>query len=69
MKTKLRLKCPNCSHWNRIEVEKVFLNPECSEPKVQVLIPHYLPLKEEKCNKCGNVIAQQKELKRIVKTE
>jgi hypothetical protein len=30
-------------------------------------LPSYVPLKEEKCSKCGHVIAQQKELIRIVK--
>ena len=67
MKTTLRMKCRSCSHWNRIDVEKVFLNPDSPEPKVKVFIPSYLPLKTEKCSKCGHVIAQEKELIRIVK--
>jgi predicted nucleic-acid-binding Zn-ribbon protein len=66
MKTKLRMKCKQCGHWNSIEVEKVMLNPDSPEPKVQIFIPHYLPLKEEKCSKCGAVIAEEKELIRIV---
>jgi hypothetical protein len=35
---------------------------------VQVFIPHYLPLKEEKCSKCSSVIAEGKEVIRIIKT-
>jgi Zn ribbon nucleic-acid-binding protein len=61
------MKCSKCGHWNRIEVEKVFFNPDSPEPKVQVFLPSYLPLKTETCSKCGHVIAQQKELIRIVK--
>ena len=68
MKTKLRMKCRNCGHWNRIGVEKVFLNPDSPEPKVQVFLPSYLPPKTEKCSKCNHVIAEEKELIRIVKS-
>lgn len=28
VKTNLRMKCKQCGHWNRIEVEKVMLNPD-----------------------------------------
>jgi phage FluMu protein Com len=66
MKTKLRMKCPSCSHWNRIEVEKVFSEQTTSEAKVKAFIPMYLPFKTEKCSKCGHVIAEEKELIRIV---
>jgi hypothetical protein len=66
MKTHLRMKCPNYSHWNRLEVEKVFQNPESPEPKVQILIPSYLPYKEEKCSKFGHLIAEEKELIRMM---
>ena len=65
--TKLRMKRKQWGHWNRIEVEKVMLNPDSPEPKVQVFLPSYLQLKEEKCSKCGCVIAEEKELIRIVK--
>jgi predicted nucleic-acid-binding Zn-ribbon protein len=67
MRTKLRMKCKNCGHWNRIEVEKVLFNPDSQEPKVKVFLPSYLPLKTEKCAKCGYTIAEEKELIRIVK--
>jgi hypothetical protein len=69
MKTKLRMKCKNCGHWNRIEDEKLFSEQATSEPKVKAFIPMYLPFKTEKCSKCGHVIAQEKELIRIVKSE
>jgi hypothetical protein len=51
-----------------MEVEKVLFNPDSSEPKMKVFIPSYLPLKEETCSKCGHVIAEPKELIRIVKS-
>jgi ribosomal protein S27E len=60
------MKCKNCGHWNRFEVEKVFSEQATSEPKVKAFIPIYLPLKEEKCSKCGSIIAEPKELIRIV---
>ena len=66
MKTKLRMKCPKCGKWNRIEVEKVLFNPDNPEPKAKVFLPSYLPLKTEICSKCGQIIAQEKELIRIV---
>ena len=67
MRAKLRIKCKQCGHWNRIDVEKVMLNPDSPEPKVQVFLPSYLPLKTEKCSKCGYTIAEEKELIRITK--
>jgi len=56
------MKCRACGHWNRIEVEKVFLEPESQEPKVKVFIPMYLPFRVETCKKCKSVIAEPKEL-------
>lgn len=63
MKTKLRIKCRQCDHWNRIEVEKVFVEQATSE--VKAFIPMYLTLKTEKCFMCNHVIAEEKELIRI----
>ena len=40
-------------------------NPGSPEPKVQVYIPSYLPLKTEVCDKC-KVIAEPKEIIRII---
>jgi hypothetical protein len=36
---KLRMKCKNCGHWNRIEVNKLFIEQPTSEPKVKAHIP------------------------------
>ena len=67
MKTRLRMKCKACGHWNRIEVNKLFIEQPSSEPKVKVLFPFYEPLKIETCKKCGKFIAEPKGLIRIVK--
>ena len=65
----LRMKCSSCGHWNRVPVNKIFL--EQTSPidpnKVKVLIPMYEPLEVTKCKKCGKVIGEPKELVRIVK--
>ena len=62
MKTVLRMKCSFCGHWNRIPVNKIFIEQPSSEPKVRVMIPMYKPLETERCEKCGKVIAETKEL-------
>jgi len=67
MKTRLRKKCPNCGYWNRFEVNKLFIEQETSESKVKAIIPYYEPLKTETSKKCGKVIAEPKELIKIVK--
>jgi len=64
---KLRIKCPNCGFWNRIEVNKLFIEQETSEPKVKAFVPMYEPLKTETCKKCKSVMAEPQELIRIVK--
>jgi len=69
MKVKLRMKCKACGHWNSIEVEKVMLNPDSPEPKVQIFLPAYLPLKTEVCSKCKSIIAEPKGIIRIMKSE
>lgn len=66
MKTKLRMKCSSCGKWNRIEVEKVYSEQATSEARIKAFIPMYLPLKTERCSKCDNVIAEEKELIRII---
>jgi uncharacterized Zn finger protein len=68
MKRTLKMKCPSCGHWNRIPVNKLFVEQPSPEPKVNVMIPMYEPLKISKCKKCGRVIAEPKELIRIVKS-
>jgi hypothetical protein len=63
------MKCSNCGHWNRVPVNKVFI--EQTSPidpnKVKVMVPMYEPLEVAKCKKCGNIIAEPKELIRIQK--
>ena len=49
-------------------MNKVLVEQDSSEPKVKVFIPMYLPLQASKCEKCGEVIAQPKELIKIVKS-
>jgi hypothetical protein len=51
-----------------VPVNKIFIEQEKSEPKVKAYIPMYEPLEVVKCEKCGKVIAETKELIRIVKT-
>jgi phage FluMu protein Com len=67
MKTHLRMKCPYCGHWNSVPVNKLFIEQSSPEPKVKVMIPMYEPLKVSKCKKCGKVIAEPKELIRVIK--
>lgn len=65
---KLRIKCPKCGCWKRIDADKLFIEQETSEPKVRAYIPMYKPLKTETCENCGQIIAKPKELIRIMKT-
>jgi len=60
IKTILRMKCSSCGHWNRVPVNKIFIEQPSSEPKVRVMIPMYAPLGVVKCEKCGKVIARTK---------
>jgi hypothetical protein len=69
MEARLRMKCSNCGHWNRIPVNKVFVEQPSSEPKVKVVIPMYEPLQVSKCKKCGKVIAEPKELIRLMRSK
>ncbi|MEM3697862.1 MAG: hypothetical protein QXQ94_10285 [Candidatus Bathyarchaeia archaeon] len=66
MKRNLRMKCSYCGHWNRVPVNKLFVERLSPEPKVKIMIPMYKPLKESKCDKCGKIIAKPKELIRVV---
>lgn len=68
MKTSLRMKCSSCGCWNRIPVNKVFIEQPTSEPKATAYIPMYDPLEVVRCKKCGNIIAESKELIRITKS-
>lgn len=62
----LRMKCKACGYWNRIEVNKHFIEQPSPEPKVKVFIPVYEPLRTETCRKCGKLIAEPRELVRII---
>ena len=64
----LKMRCKFCGYWNRVPVNKIFLEQTSPEPKVKVFIPMYLPLQASKCEKCGEVIGQPKELIKIVKS-
>jgi hypothetical protein len=64
MERTLRMKCSGCGHWNRVSVNKIFLEQHSPEPKVKVMIPMYMPLQISKCKKCDKIIAKPKELKR-----
>jgi len=61
------MKCSSCGHWNRVPVNKIFIEQNSPEPKVKVLIPMYEPLEVTECKKCGKIIAEPKELIRIQK--
>ena len=61
------MKCPYSGYWNRIEVDKIFVKQPSSERKVRVMIPFYKPMKVGTCKKCGQIIAEPKELIKIVK--
>ena len=49
-----------------LEENKLFIEKETSEPKVKVFIPMYEVLKVETCKKCKSIIAEPKELIRII---
>ena len=68
MKTRLKMKCSACGHWNRFSVNKIFLEKPSPEPKVKLFIPMYEPLEVVKCEKCGKIVAEPKELIRIRKS-
>jgi hypothetical protein len=61
------MRCQACRHWNRVPVNKVVVERNSPEPKVKIFIPMYEPLQVSKCEKCGTIVAQPKELIRILK--
>jgi hypothetical protein len=63
----LRIKC-SCGKWNNIKVEKIMFQLDNEEPKMQVLVPAYLPIKTQVCKKCKKEIANPKEVIRIIKS-
>jgi hypothetical protein len=52
-----------------VHLFKIFIEQSISEPKAKACIPMYEPLQIEKCKKCGKVIAEPKELIRIVRSK
>ena len=59
LRRKFNLKCRKCGRWNRIDVDKLFVEQPSVDPKVMVFIPMYRPLKNETCTKCGGPIAEE----------
>jgi len=43
----------HCGRWNRLLVNKIFLEQPSPEPKVKVMIPMYEPLETSKREKCS----------------
>jgi hypothetical protein len=64
---KLKMKRLGRGHWNRVLVSKLFVEQRTSEPKVKAYLPVYEPLEIVKCERCGKVITQPKELIKIQK--
>jgi ribosomal protein S27E len=67
MKRFPRMKCKACGHWNRVPVNKIFIEQNTLESKVKAYVPMYEPLETVKCKKCNKVIAEPRELIRIAK--
>ena len=67
LKRNLRMKCSSCGYWNRVPVNKIHIEQNSLEPNVKVLIPMYEPLEITRCKKCSKIIAETRELIRIVK--
>lgn len=65
LKKSLRMKCSGCGHWNRVPVNKIFIEQPSPEPKIKVLIPMYKSLEFIECKKCGRLVAEPKERIRI----
>jgi ribosomal protein S27E len=65
----LRMKCSSCGHWNRVTVNKIFLEQPSpiDANKVKVIIPMYQPLEKVKCEKCSRTVVEPTELIQIIK--
>jgi len=55
------MRCKAGGYWNKIEVNKLFIEQETRQPKAKAIIPCYEPFRVEKCKKCKNVIAEPKD--------
>jgi uncharacterized Zn finger protein len=69
MRRNLKMKCPSCGHWNSVPVNKIFVEQPSPEPKVKVMVPMYKPIEVTECNNCGRVVAEPRELIRILKSK
>jgi hypothetical protein len=69
LRRKLGMKCSECGYWNSFPINKIFIEQATSEPKVKAYVPTYKPLETVKCKKCGEFIAEPKELIRIVRSK
>ena len=67
MERQLKMKCSSCGHWNRVPVNKIFIEQNTPEPKVKAYVPMYAPLEVTKCEKCSKIIAGPKEVVITVK--
>ena len=47
----LKMKCSSCGHWNRVPVNKIFIEQNSPEPEVKVFVLMYEPLEVTKCKK------------------
>ena len=56
------MKCSSCGHWNKFSVNKILIEQNTIESKVKAYVPMYKPLEVSKCEKCGEVITESKEL-------
>jgi hypothetical protein len=60
------MKCRNCGHWNRVEVNEIFIEQPTIEPKAMSYI-QCTTMKTETREKCKSAKAESNELIRIVK--
>ena len=61
----LKIQCPKCKTWNRILLNKVFLEPKGHEHKVKAFISMCQPIRKTKCSKCQTILGKPDELFRI----
>ena len=54
-----RMKCSSCGHWNRVPVNKIFVEQTNPEPKVKVFVPLYESLEVCKSEKGAYVWQKQ----------
>ena len=50
MKTKIRMKCKNCGHWNKFEADELFTEQIVSETESHSFYSNISTLKTDKCS-------------------